>query len=400
MSGRYQPLRLGVLGLGRAFTLMLPTLAADPRIQLVACCDPHESATALFQTEFGAQIHESAQALCADPNVEWVYIATPHPFHVAHAALAAAHGKHVLVEKPMALSLAECDRMIHAAQQAGTHLLVGHSHSFDSPVGVAKALIQSGRYGQVQSILAFNFTDFLYRPRRPEELDTAQGGGVVFSQAAHQIDVVRLLAGGLVTSVYARTGAWDSARATEGAYSAILNFESGAFAQVHYNGYGFFDSDLWMDQVGELGQVKKALTHQVTRQKRMGANDEMVEVTQKAQRNYGGSSYTPTALQAPAGFQHFGPVLVSCSQADLRLTPQGVEVHDVNGIQLVPCVAMEVPRQEVVDELWSVARQGAKPLHSGAWSKATMEVCLGILASAQQGQLITMQHQIAPDLPV
>jgi phthalate 4,5-cis-dihydrodiol dehydrogenase len=75
-------------------------------------------------------------------------------------------------------------------------------------------------------------------------------------------------------------------------------------------------------------------------------------------------------------------------------------VHDANGIQLVPCVAMEVPRQEVVDELWSVARQGAKPLHSGAWSKATMEVCLGILASAQQGQLITMQHQIAPDLPV
>jgi phthalate 4,5-cis-dihydrodiol dehydrogenase len=299
----------------------------------------------------------------------------------------------------MALSLDACDRMIHAAQQAGTHLLVGHSHSFDSPVRVALDLIHSGRYGPVQSILAFNFTDFLYRPRRPQELDTAQGGGVVFCQAAHQIDVVRLLAGGLVTSVYARTGAWDRSRSTEGAYSAMLNFESGAFAQVHYNGYGFFDSDVWMGQVGELGQIKQPLTHQATRQKRIIEADEMHEVRQKAERNYGGSVYTPTALQAPAGFQHFGPVLVSCSQADLRLTPQGVEVHDINGIHLVPCPAMEVPRQEVVDEMWSVARHGAAPLHNGAWSKATMEVCLGILASARQTQLISMQHQTAPILP-
>jgi phthalate 4,5-cis-dihydrodiol dehydrogenase len=105
-------------------------------------------------------------------------------------------------------------------------------------------------------------------------------------------------------------------------------------------------------------------------------------------------------LHDTAGFQHFGPVLVSCSQADLRLTPHGVEVHDVQGVQLLPCAAMDIPRQEVVDELWSVARQGAAPLHGGAWSKATMEVCLCILASAQQGQAITMQHQTAPDLPV
>jgi phthalate 4,5-cis-dihydrodiol dehydrogenase len=75
-------------------------------------------------------------------------------------------------------------------------------------------------------------------------------------------------------------------------------------------------------------------------------------------------------------------------------------VHDVQGVQLLPCAAMDIPRQEVVDELWAVARQGAAPLHGGAWSKATMEVCLGILASAQQGQAITMQHQTAPDLPV
>ena len=58
-------------------------------------------------------------------------------------------------------------------------------------------------------ITALNYTDFLYRPRRPEELDTAQGGGAVFNQAAHQVDIVRLLGGGRVKSVRAATGAWD-----------------------------------------------------------------------------------------------------------------------------------------------------------------------------------------------
>jgi phthalate 4,5-cis-dihydrodiol dehydrogenase len=399
MSNLAQPIRFGVLGLGRAFTLMVPTLAGDPRIRLVACCDPHDEATALFQEQFGARVHASAQALCADPQVEWIYVATPHPMHEAHVALAAAHGKHVLVEKPMALSLEACDRMLAATRQAGTHLVVGHSHSFDSPVALALDLIRSGRYGQVQSILAFNFTDFLYRPRRPEELDTAQGGGVVFSQAAHQIDVVRLLAGGLVESVYARTGAWDRGRATEGAYSALLNFASGAFAQVHYNGYGFFDSDVWMDDVGELGQPKAALTHQATRQKRINSTDEMAEVEQKAARNYGGAAYKPALPQAGGGFQHFGPLIVSCNGADLRLTPHGVEVHHMEGVQLLPCAEQEVPRQEVLDEIWSVARSGAKPVHGGAWSKATMEVCLGILASARERKVIMMHHQIAPDVP-
>jgi len=105
---------------------------------------------------------------------------------------------------------------------------------------------------------AQNFTDFLYRPRRPEELDTLVGGGVIHSQAAHQIDIVRLLGGGLVSSVRAHTGAWDSSRPTEGAYSALLGFEGGAFASCTYSGYGHYDTDALMDNIGELGQRKKS----------------------------------------------------------------------------------------------------------------------------------------------
>lgn len=388
------PVRLGVLGLGRAFTLMVPTLAQDPRLRLVAACDPRPAAVQRFTQDFQAQGHDSAQALCADPAVEWVYVATPHQMHAEHVALAAAHGKHVMVEKPMALSLQDCGLMIDACARAGTQLIVGHSHSFNAPVLLAKRLIDSGRYGAVRMIHAMNFTDFLYRPRRPEELDTARGGGVVFSQAAHQVDIVRLLGGGQVTAVYARTGRWDASRPTEGAYTAILDFAGGAFASITYNGYGHYDSDVLMDGVGEMGRAKAPGTHQQTRRKLRAATDEVAEARQKAERNYGGSAYQPDTAPAPGAYQHFGPVIVSCDGADLRLTPHGVEVHDEDGVRLERLPAPRIARSEVVDELWSVARQARAPVHGGAWSRATMEVCLAILQSQQQGAPVGLQSQV------
>ena len=75
----------------------------------------------------------------------------------------------------------------------------GTATAFNAPILHTRDIIESGAYGKPRMINALNFTDFLYRPRRPEELDTARGGGVMFSQAAHQIDIVRLLGGGRVT---------------------------------------------------------------------------------------------------------------------------------------------------------------------------------------------------------
>ena len=71
---------------------------------------------------------------CADPAVEVVYIATPHQFHAPHAILAAEHGKHVILEKPMALTLADCDAIIAAVERNKVHLIVGHTHAFDPAV--------------------------------------------------------------------------------------------------------------------------------------------------------------------------------------------------------------------------------------------------------------------------
>src|SRR4030095_9500654 len=137
----------------------------------------------------------------------------------------------------------DCRAMNDAARDNGVRLIVGHSHSFDAPILLARKLVERSTYGAVRMITALDFTDFLYRPRRPEELSTEAGGGVVFNQAAHQVDIVRLLAGGKVRSVRAHTGKWDESRPTEGAYSCLLAFDNNVTASLVYSGYAHFDSD-------------------------------------------------------------------------------------------------------------------------------------------------------------
>src|SRR5437763_6663097 len=140
---------IGVAGLGRAFSLMLPTLAADPRVKLVAAADPRAEARRQFEAASGGRAYTTVEELCADASVDVVYIATPHQFHAEHARLAFKAGRHALAEKPRALTLDECRSMIEAARAARRHLIVGHSHSFDAPIGLARKLIESGECGRL-----------------------------------------------------------------------------------------------------------------------------------------------------------------------------------------------------------------------------------------------------------
>ena len=391
-------LRLGAAGLGRAFTLMLPTLVADPRLQLVAAADPRPEALRLFAGEFGGRVYASVDALCADAEVDVVYVATPHQFHAEHVEAAAARGKHVLVEKPMAITLDECRRMIAAAERADVGLIVGHSHSFDAPILRAREIIASGALGAVRMINAQYYTDFLYRPRRPEELDTARGGGAIFSQAAHQVDIVRLLGGGHVHSVRAQTGAWDPARPTEGAYAALLTFESDAYASLAYSGYAHFDGDELCGGVGELGRVKTASDYGAARRNLRRAADADAEAALKNARNYGGGDYAARGAAAPAAVgsahQHFGLVLVCCEHGDLRPTPEGVMIYGDGRKHLEALPPPRVPRVEVIDELYGTIVHGHVPVHSGRWAMATLEVCLAMLQSARERRDIVLGHQI------
>ncbi len=387
-------LRLGVAGLGRAFMLMLPTLAHHPRVAVVAACDPRAEARARFRQDFGGAAHAQFEALCADPEVEAIYLATPHQHHAVQAIAAARAGKHLLVEKPMAVTLAESAAMVKAAARAGVRMVVGHSHAHDGPILAARRLIASGRFGALRMVTALNYTDFLYRPRRPEELRTEAGGGVVFSQGAHQVDVLRLLGGGRLRSLRAATGAWDPARPTEGAYSAFLQFEDGAAATLAYSGYGRFDSDEFLDWVGETGVPKQPANPGAARAALAATAD---EAALKARRAYGAPGSPPglPPAGAPRFHNHFGLFIISCEHADLRPTASGVMVHADAGRWLEPVPLPVVPRGEVLDELAAAVLDGVAPLHDGAWGLATLEACLAILASAREGREVTLHHQSA-----
>ena len=367
-------LRLGIAGLGRAFTLSAPAFR-DPRIEVVAAADPRGEARASFADEYRGRAYATVQELCADRELEVVYVATPHEFHAEHTRLAAAAGKHVLCEKPMALTLDECRSMIDAARTAGVRLIVGHSHSFDLPI--ARTVELAKAFGPVRMITALDYTDWLYRPRRPEEF-----GAALQNQASHQVSIARRLAGGRVNTVRGYTASLDAARAAQAAWSCQLGFDNGVFASLVYSGYAHFDSDELMGWIGEVGQKKDAASYWNTRQALRGH-----ELALKNARNYGGANFAPSA---PVAHQHFGFFIVSCEKADLRPMPLGVMIYADGERRFDALPAPAIPRAEVIDELYGAIVEGREPLHSGEWAMATMEVCLALLRSAREGTEVTL----------
>lgn len=370
------PLRVGIQGLGIAGSLMAEACAAHAGVSLVGGADPNESLAGRFAEAFGAIAYSSADEMLADPEINTIYIATPHQLHAEHAIAAAAAGKHIVVEKPMALSLADCDAMIAAAEANGVELIVGHSHGFDPAVTTMRQHIASGDVGPFVSALTFNFTDFLYRPRRPEELDTAQGGGVIFNQLPHQIDVLRTLSGARIESVRAAAATLDRDRPTEGFCTAFIQFEGGATATLTYSGYDRFDSDEWHAWTAENGANKQA-GHGVTRTA-LHKGDRTERDVRRAGRAF--NSHAP----APPHQPHFGALLVTCRDADLRATADGFHIYDAKGAHEVKIT----PRSPwpghaaVLDELIAATAGGA-PLHNGAFGRETLAACLAILRSSQ-----------------
>jgi len=385
------PLGLGIAGLGMAGAVMVRAAAAHPDIKLVAAAEPHDAPRAAFARDFNAAAYSSIEELCADPAVDAVYIATPHQFHAPHAVLAAEHGKHIILEKPMALTLAECDAIIAAVERASVHLIVGHTHAFDPAVRAMRRMVASGELGALGMIAAFNYTNFLYRPRRPEELDTARGGGILFNQVPHQIDMVRLIGGGLLRSVRAQVTRLDPARPTEGGLVAFLEFENGVAASLVYGGYDFFDSDELHFWISERGANKPHDQHGAAR--RALAAQEAADESRLRVEQY---AYGAEPGVAPAHQPHFGLVIVTCARGEMRASADGLWVYDQNGKREValPKSAAMPGRSEVLDDLVVAIRTGSSPAQNGRWAKANVELSLALLRSARERREILLEHQV------
>jgi len=269
---------------------------------------------------------------------------------------------------------------------------VGHTHAFDPAVRLMREIVVRGDLGRLGLIHSFNYTNYLYRPRRPEELDTAQGGGVLFNQVPHQIDTARLLAGGIVRSVRASTTVLDPARPTEASCAALLQFDNGAVASLVYSGYDHFDSDEWHFGISERGSPKK-IEHGAARRALVNAQDE----THARIANF---AYGATGADLPPHQPHFGITIATCAEGDMRATGDGVAIYGRDGMRQIPIPRGDsMPgRREVLDDMRVAIRAGRAPVHDGRWGKATVEVALAILRSSREGREISLQHQVAvPD---
>ena len=151
-------------------------MAAMPEYELVAGADLNPAMRAGFLAAYpGTKAYETVAAMCAADDVDAVWVATPNRFHCEHAIEAMRHGKHVIVEKPMAIDLDEADRMVEAARTHGVKLACGHTRSLSIWNRAMRRIALGGSLGAVTAIHIWAYTDWLIRPRTADELDPATG---------------------------------------------------------------------------------------------------------------------------------------------------------------------------------------------------------------------------------
>jgi UDP-N-acetyl-2-amino-2-deoxyglucuronate dehydrogenase len=190
-----QPIRFGIVGPGMVGQIHATALSRIPGVSLVAVAGSVEgSGRALrLAEEHGAVAVDSLAAMVSHERVDAIIICTPHPLHAQQAIAAARAGRHVIVEKPMALTAADCSAMVAAADEAGVILSVISQRRWYAPVRRVKAAIDEGRIGPpglaTVEVLGWRGAEY-YAMDAWRGTRAGEGGGVLVNQAVHQLDLL------------------------------------------------------------------------------------------------------------------------------------------------------------------------------------------------------------------
>jgi len=191
-------LRTALAGCGKVARIHAAALSRLEEAQLVAVCDAEPARAEALAAACGARAFTDVRRMLDATRVDALVVCTPHPAHAAPAIAAAERGVHVLVEKPMAASLADCDAMLAAAAASGVKLGVVSQRRFYEPVLRMKAAIDAGKIGRpaLGVVLMFNWREESYYASDPwrGRWDT-EGGGVLVNQAPHQLDLLQWFLG-------------------------------------------------------------------------------------------------------------------------------------------------------------------------------------------------------------
>ena len=201
--------------------------------ELVAIGSRNPGKAGLAETFPGARILDGYDALLADPEVDAVYISTPHPTHAEWAIKAAEAGKHVLCEKPMGLTAFEADAMIHAARKAGTFLGEAFMYRLHPQTAKLVELVRSGAIGDVRIIRSsFGFAMPGFMPEHRLYANDQAGGGIL-DVGGYPVSMARLIAGAAVGKPFAEPDSVAGAAHLGAVGRRRMGFGAAAFSRRH-----------------------------------------------------------------------------------------------------------------------------------------------------------------------
>jgi len=224
-------LKFGIVGCGVIGKLHAQQLKLVESAEITAFADCIAEKAESFAAEFGGKAYGSLEEMLRDPSVQAVSICTPSGMHSEMAVAAANAGKHVLVEKPMDVTLEAADHMIRACREAAVELGCIFQHRYDYATIRVKEMLEQGRFGRlvlVNGSVHWYRSDEYYASGDWRGTWALDGGGVLMNQAIHTVDLVRCF-GGPVQEVYAHSvNRLHPQIEVEDASVATLRFENGA----------------------------------------------------------------------------------------------------------------------------------------------------------------------------
>jgi len=225
-------LRFGLIGCGRVAPRHAESIVQSPAAVLAAVADVRASRAERFAAQYHAVAYTDYRRVIERPDIDVVNICTPSGLHAGMAIEAMRAGKHVIVEKPMALSLADANAMIRTAEETGRKLCVVLQNRYNPPMQDLKRVVDSGRLGR---LLLGNATVRWYRPQEYYE-DEWHGtwtmdGGALMNQSIHHIDALQWLMGA-PQSVFAYTATLAHRMEAEDTGVAVVRFRSGALGVI------------------------------------------------------------------------------------------------------------------------------------------------------------------------
>jgi UDP-N-acetyl-2-amino-2-deoxyglucuronate dehydrogenase len=225
--------RIALVGCGRISKNHFEAISRIEGLELVAVADQDLSRAQAVATEHGVPAFASLEEMLAKVPSDLVSICTPSGLHPQHGITAARAGRHVLTEKPMAISLAAADELVQACDAAGVHLFVVKQNRLNPPIQLLRRAVDKGRFGRIYTA---NVTVRWTRPQEYYDAEPWRGtwefdGGAIMNQASHYVDLLQWLVGP-VESVMAKTATQARRIEAEDSGVALLKFRSGALGVI------------------------------------------------------------------------------------------------------------------------------------------------------------------------